>query len=87
MNPILSASPGLEFTHTDETVLLESPLGNAAMRTCLEDQIRQVKLIGECPCHLQLHDAMTILRHSFSIPKLLHTLRTSPAFSSPILNS
>ena len=36
---------------------------------------------------LHLHDAITILRHSFSIPKLLHTLCTSPAFSSPILNS
>ena len=87
ISPILSAFPGLEFTHADETVLLGSPLGNAAMHTCLEDQIRQLKLVGERLCHLYLHDAITILRHSFSIPKLLHTLRTSPAFSSPILNS
>ena len=34
-----------------------------------------------------MHDAITILRHSFSIPKLLHILRTSPAFSSPFLKT
>ena len=34
-----------------------------------------------------MHDAITILRHSFSISKLLHTLRTSPAYSSPSLES
>ena len=82
ISPILSAFPGLEFTHAHETVLLGSPLGNAAMHTCLEDQIHQLKLVGERLCHLQLHDAITILRHSFSIPKLLHTLRTSPAFTN-----
>ena len=63
--------------------LLEMP---PCMSSCLENHIRQLKLFGECLCHLQLHDAITILRHFFSIPKLLHTLQASPAFSSPILN-
>ena len=34
-----------------------------------------------------MHNVITILRHSFSIPKLLHILRTSPAYSSPFLES
>jgi hypothetical protein len=32
-----------------------------------------------------MHDAITILHHSFSTRKLLHILRTSPAYSSPFL--
>ena len=32
-----------------------------------------------------MHDAITILSMSFSIPKLQYILRTSPAFSSPLL--
>ena len=42
--------------------------------------INQLKLVGDHPCHLQMHDTITNLRHSFSIPKLLHILHTSPAF-------
>ena len=34
-----------------------------------------------------MHDGITILCHSLSIPKLLNILRTSPAFSSPLLES
>ena len=34
-----------------------------------------------------MYDAITIVRHSFSIPKLLHILRTSLAFASPLLKS
>ena len=57
------------------------------MNICLEKQLHSLKLIGERLHHLQMHDAITILRSSFSIPKLLHILRTSPAFSSPLLKS
>ena len=43
--------------------------------------------MGERLCHLQMHNAITILRHSLSIPKLLHILQTSPAFLSPLFES
>ena len=55
------------------------------MVDCLDDQLNQLKRIGERLCHLEVHDAITILQHSFTIPKPLHILRTSPAFSSPAL--
>ena len=32
--------------------------------------------------HLHSHDAITLLRHSFAIPKMLHILRTSACFNS-----
>ena len=34
---------------------------------------------------LQSQDALTLMRHSFSIPKWLHTLRTSNCQSNPAL--
>ena len=37
--------------------------------------------------HLGKQDAIILLRHSFAIPKLLYSLRTSPCFSSPALAS
>ena len=35
--------------------------------------------------HLYAHDALCLLRHVFSLPKMLYTLRTSPCFLSPEL--
>jgi hypothetical protein len=78
---------GLQFVHPDQATLLGSPLGIEPVDVCLEDQLRQLQVIGDRLCHLQIHDAVTILRHSFSIPKLLYVLRTSPCFSSSLLVS
>ena len=37
--------------------------------------------------YVHMHDDITILCHSLSIPKLLHILHTFPGFSSPLLES
>ena len=84
---LLSTFPGLQFVDVQKATLLCSPLGGSAMDACLDIQLHQLKLVGERLCHLQSYDAFTILRHSFAIPKLLHILRISPAFSSPRLSS
>ena len=73
--------------NVNHATLLGSPLGSASMHSCLEEQLHQLNVLGDRLCHLQMHDPITILRHSFSIPKLLHILRTSPTFSSPLLGS
>ena len=83
----LSIFPGLQFVVTQQAMLLGSPLGHAAMDVCLDAQLHQLRLIGERLCHLQSHGTIIILRHSFAISKLLHVLRTSPAFSLPLLTS
>ena len=82
---MLSSFPGLQSVPSEHATLLGSPLGTNAMATVLDSQIQQLKLTGERLHHLQSHDALTILRHSFALPTLLHVLRTSPAFSSPLL--
>ena len=86
---VMCAFSGLQFTRAHQATLLGSPLGQGAMDICLEVQLHQLKTIGERLCHLQTHDAITILRHLFSIgfPKLLHILCTSPAFTSQLLVS
>ena len=48
---------------------------------------KSAKLVGDCPCHLQMHDAITNLCHSLSIPKLLYVLHTSYAFPHHYWNS
>ena len=54
----------------------------------LDSQISNLQLIGERLHHLHTHDALTLLCHSFSVPKLLNVLRTSPAFqAAPLLVS
>ena len=76
VNSLTSAFPGLQYVHAAQAILLGSPLGSEVLCVCFEEQLHQLKVIGERLCHLQMHDAITILRHSFSIPKLLHTLHT-----------
>ena len=41
--------------------------------------------MGDRLQQVRAHDAILLLRHSFAIPKLLYTLRTSPCFLSPSL--
>ena len=83
----MSAFPGLQIVHATQARLLSSPLGNEALPCCPEEQLNQLELVGDRLGHLHMHDGITILYHSLSIPKLLHILRTSPAFSSPLLES
>ena len=84
---LLSEFPGLRFTHPSKATLLGSPLGMDAMAPILQSQIESLQLIGDRMHHLHAHDSLTLLHHSFSIPKLLHVLRTSPAFKSPLLGT
>ena len=83
----LSDFPGLQFAPPNKAVLLRSPLGEESMSDLLSAQLYQLKVIGDHLQHFHSHDAITLLRRSFAIPKLLHLLRTSPAFRSPLLVS
>ena len=67
VSSLLSSLPDLQFTDVEHAQLLGSPLGGAAMHLSLQEQLHQLKLIGERLCYLSMHDAITILRHSFSI--------------------
>ena len=84
---IVAKFPGIRFTDPREDTLLGFPLGPLSMEVCLDNQLHQLKLVGERLCLLEAHDAITILRHSLTIPKIQHILHTSPTFSSPLLLS
>lgn len=45
----------------------------------------QLKRMGEILQLLSSHNAILLLKHSFSPPKLLYKLRTPPCFLSPVL--
>ena len=83
---VLSALPGLRIINPECANLLGSPLGNAdCVNACVSEKIELLRLMGDRLCYLHSHDAITLLRYSFAIPKLLHSLRTAPCFSSPLL--
>ena len=80
--------PGLHNVSCSQATLLGSPIGNVE---CISDTIKEktelLKLMGGRLSHLQSHDALLLLRHSFAIPKVLYTLRTAPCFLSPDLET
>ena len=47
---------------------------------CLKEKIELLRLMGDRLGHLQSHDAITLLRHSFAIPKMMHILLFSSLF-------
>ena len=61
--------------------LLEGPAMDGALTTRCDDLRRATDRL----CKISAHDALIILRSSFSAPKLLHTLRSSPCWSNPAL--
>ena len=88
MQSILSSFPDLKIVDPSCATLLGSPLVNAtALRSCLETKVHQLKLISDRLCHLDSHDVLILLRHALAILKLLHILRSSPAFCSSVLES
>ena len=81
---VLSSFPGVRVVNIEQVELLGSPLWDASsVDACVSGKIELLELMGDRLYHLHSHDAITLLRHSFAIPKMLHVLRTSPCFSSP----
>jgi len=83
---ILSSLPGARVVDPSDADLLGSPLGNVnSISASLQGKIDSLQVMGDRLQHFSAHDALLLLRNSFSIPKLLYTLRTSPSFLSPAL--
>jgi hypothetical protein len=67
-----------KFVKADEATLLGSPLSiGKATDDMLKSKIDILSILAGRLNLLQAHDALTILRHSLSLPALLHILRTS----------
>ena len=75
--------PSLRTVNCSNATLLGSPIGDV---DCIDDviirKIEMLQLMEERLYLLCSHDAFTLLRHSFAIPRVLYTLHTAPCFLS-----
>ena len=86
LEPLLAVAPDLQVTEPEHASILGSPLGDLEfISEAIRDKTKSLQILGERLQYLHAHDAILLLRHSFAIPKLLYTLRTSPCFRSPEL--
>ena len=78
--------PGAKIVDPSKATILGSPIGDASsVSDALTIKVNQLKKMGERLQLLSAHDAILLLKHSFSLPMLLYNLRTTPCFLSPVL--
>src|SRR5579872_4347977 len=56
------------------------------MESSLSSRVSDLKRGAVRLKSLASHDALTILRYSLSVPRLMHTLHSSPSFGHPLLS-
>ena len=84
---ILCSLPGAQITPPppEKATLLGSPLGD--VDASLKEKTKALRLMGTRFKHMSAHDSLSLLRHSFAIPRLWYLLRTAPCFLSSELAS
>ena len=83
---LLQELPGASVIKPSDARLLGSPIGDLeTVDSAIREGISDLQRIGERLQYFSSHDAILLLRHSFSLPKLVYLLRTAPAFLSPAL--
>ena len=81
--PLLTAAPNLSVTNPDCASLLGSPLGSVdCINQVIRDKTESLRTLGDRLSYLHAQGALLLLRHSFTIPKLLYTLQNAPCFLS-----
>ena len=84
---MLVEAPGLQVVSCDGAYLLGSPIGSVeGIGIAIQRKSDQLRLMGDRLHLLHSHDAL-LLRHSFSIPKILYILRSAPCFLSASLEA
>ena len=79
--------PNLRLVNREDITLLGAALGEASLDVLLKSFIATFSKFHELLLKLPSHDALFLLRNCLAIPKLLHTLRTSPSFQNSRLLS
>ena len=80
---ILSTVPGLHVLIRDEVAVLESPVGGIeSLSGAFLENVERLHVMEDRLHLMHAHNALLLLRHSFSMPKILHMLRTAPCFLS-----
>ena len=82
-SPVLLSAPELIPVQVDEAVFLGAPIGSdISVNSALSSKCCELKIMGDRLPACKRHDALSLLRHAFSIPKILFLLGTSPCFRS-----
>ena len=82
----LSSIPSAKPIYPSQVTLIGSPIGSmACVDTAIISKVEQLKILGERLKLLHAHDALCLLHHAFSLPKVLHLLRTAQCFQSSAL--
>ena len=85
---MLVESPALRMVSCDGADLLCSPIGSVeGIGIAIQRKSDQLRLMGDRFHILHSHDALLLLHHSFSVPKILYTLRSAPCFLSASLEA
>ena len=80
---MLSVVSELRAVCCGEASLLGTPIGGAELiDNTITSKIQKLRLMGDKFRFLKSQDALSLLRHSFAIPKVLYILRTAPCFLS-----
>ena len=84
---MLSAVPGLWVVGWSHATLLGSPIGDThSMEECFRSKVEKLIVMGKRLQLLSSHDALLLLRHYLSIPKVLYILQTAPCFLTDLLS-
>jgi hypothetical protein len=83
---MISAFPSLTVVSSHNAMLLGSPIGgDVSVNSAIESKIHSLQTLGDRLKLLHAHDALTLLRNAFTMPKILYILRTAPCFRSTLL--
>ena len=77
--------PNLRPVPRSEATLLGAAMGDISLDTLLRSFLTSFGIVSQRLQKLSSHDALFLLRTCLSMPKLLHTLRTSPSFTRTAL--
>ena len=85
---MLEAVPDLYPVRSELATLLGSPIGGeVGVEKSISERTEALRVMGDRLRHLHVHDAYCLLQHALALPKVLYTLRTSPWFQFPSLQS
>ena len=85
---MLVEAPGLQVVSCDGADLLGSPIRSVeGIGIAIQRKSDQLRLMGDTLHLFHSHDALLLLCHSFSIPKILYILRSAPCFLSASLEA
>ena len=76
-------------THVDprDSIVLGAPVGgDVIIDTVLHCKLKEFRRLAERLKSLNTHDAFHPLKHCFSLPILMYTLRSEPCYDSQLIN-